>query len=88
MELYCVFVRNPTSKGQRAISDDPHNDETVPVPRHDVEAVMVAIGRRTNFASLNELEGDLRLDLQGVDLGGISVRSVNWSGLDLRGSNL
>lgn len=49
---------------------------------------MVAIGRRTNFASLNELEGGLRLDLHGVDLGGISVRSVNWSGLDLRGPNL
>ena len=90
MGLLGAFVRNPTGKERGANPQyfDDDLEETVPVTREDVEAVMNAIGRRSEVELQYELAVNFRLDLHGADLGGISVENLNWYRAILRRANL
>ena len=88
MELLCAFVRNPTGKERDAALVFIDDDETAPIPREDVVAAMVAIGRRTESGLQTELSANFRLDLHGADIGGISVENMNWCRSNLRRANL
>ena len=87
MELFCAFVRNPTGKELDVAPVDIDDDETVPIPREDVVAVMIAIGKRSEAELQYELAVNFRLDLHGADLGGVSVENLNWSRAILRRAN-
>ena len=85
MELLCAFVRQPTKDRnlkRRQMDDEKKDDETLLSVREDVQAVMAAIGslRKTG----KELEkDDFKLDLQGA-----SLRSGDFSGMNLSGARL
>ena len=79
LNLLCAFARNPTK------------DETVYMQenlREDVQAIMNAIGRRTETGLRYELAVNFRLDLHKADLGGAILQGVNLSGAVLEISNL
>ena len=85
MELLCAFVRLPTEDKnlkQRQMEDENKNDKALLSVREDVRAVMAAIGslRKTG----KELEkDDFKLDLQRA-----SLRSGDFSGMNLSGAAL
>ena len=72
MKLFCAFVRNP--KADVGMADDPK----APV-REDVQAVMDAIGTRSEHHLQIEQKAKYRLNLRKVNL-----RHVSLTGADLR----
>ena len=89
MKLFCSFVRNPTKD---------ENDEDIVVRvrpqfmvsslREDVQAVLTAIGNRSEEGLGIEEMWQFRLDLHGANLIGAYLPKANLAGADLSGANL
>ena len=79
MRLLCAFVRLP-SKDQ-SIEPGPAAIEpgTLLGIRHDVDAIMQAIGSRSNQQIALEREADFRLDLRGAELTGAQLLDADLS---------
>ena len=70
MKLFCAFVRNPTA--DQTIPADPNAKV-----REDVQAVMNAIGTRSEHHIYLEEKVKYQLDLSGVKLRGANLSFVN-----------
>ncbi len=80
MELFCAFVRHPTS--------DPAFSSLTGMLREDVQAVMTAIGSRSELGLEYEKVADFHLQLLGAVLDYADLREANLAGADLRGASL
>ena len=81
MRLFCAFARHPTA--DIGMSDDPK----VPV-REDVQAVMDAIGTRSERHLQIEQKAKYRLNLRKVNLRHVSLTGANLRRADFSGSIL
>ena len=81
MELFCAFVRNPIGQ-QGEVSVDVRDDGDPPL-REDVQAVISAIGERSDIGKELERERNFELDLHGAHL-----TRVNIDRADLQYANL
>ena len=88
MKLFCSFVRNPT--GQLAIDADLDGEEMGRNTelRADVQAVMTAIGGRSDVGRALEKGEDFTLDLRGAYLSYAQLSGANLSSADLSCANL
>ena len=80
MELFCIFVRHPTT--------DPRFASLSNVLREDVQAVMTAIGSRSEIGLEYERAANFHLQLLGAALDYADLREANLAGGDLRGASL
>ena len=81
MQLFCAFVRNPTGKAEAPISRRDESGKPVHGLQEDVQAVMRAIGSRTDMGvALEKASGGFRLDLENANL---DLRNVNLRHGDL-----
>ena len=91
MELFCAFVRNPTSS---EVSQDRRNTQTRPPqavsqPREDVQVVLTAIGDRSEVGLYFEKAiQSFRLELHHGDLSGAQLPGANLAQANLGGANL
>lgn len=93
MQLFCAFVRHPTrQEGPQAGHQDVENESDAGEEetdqsrdlREDVEAVMNAMGARSDTGLALEASKDFRLDLRGSNLSwGMLVDGTNLSNADL-----
>ena len=81
MRLFCAFVRNP--KADIGMADDPK----APV-REDVQAVMDAIGTRSEHHLQIEQKAKYRLNLCKINLRHVSLTGANLRRADFSGSIL
>ena len=88
MQLFCAYVRNPT--GQASIQVLRYEDgKPVYGPREDVQAVMYAIGSRTNAdIALERAAENFQLDLRNVTLYHSHLSNLNLSYANLESANL
>ncbi len=88
MQLLCAYVRNPT--GQASIQVLRYEDgKPVYGPREDVQAVMYAIGNRSDAdMALERAAENFRLDLRNVPLYHSHLSNLNLSYADLESANL
>ena len=88
MQLFCAYVRNPTGQ---APSQVLRYEDGKPVygPREDVQAVMYAIGSRSDAdIALERAAENFRLDLRNVLLYHSHLSNLNLSGARLDEANL
>ena len=83
MRLLCAFVRHPTKDDGGAAKPD-EKDRL----REDVQAVMTAIGTRSETGLVLEKKAGFMLDLHGADLAGVSLFEANLSGAYLVNADL
>ena len=91
MRLFCAFVRHPpaSERNQDAQAGEEELSDATPSLREDVQAVMGAIGGRSQAGLDCENENKkFRLDLFGVNLRGARLDESNFSGANLRGADL
>ena len=98
MQLFCAFVRHPTRlEGAEAGRQDVENetdarDEEADQPpdlREDVEAVINAIGARSETGLALEARNNFRLDLRGSNLSwGSLIDEANLSNAELTRADL
>ena len=88
MWLFCAYVRNPT--GQASIRVLRYEDgKPVYGPREDVQAVMYAIGNRSDAdMALERAAKNFRLDLRNVSLYHSHLSNLNLSYSNLESANL
>ena len=79
IRLFCAFVRHPTK-------DD--GEENPMRLREDVQAIMTAIGSRSETGLDYEKTEDFRLELAVTNLSGARLNGANLSGAHLSGVNL
>ncbi len=88
MQLLCAFVRNPTDEP----SMQAHSVLVSPQPtkrlRDDVQAVMEALGSRSEEGIAIEYEVEYCLDLRGADLSYLMVLDANLSKALFQNANL
>ena len=80
MEMFCVFARQPTT--------DPAFSSLTGMLREDVQAVMTAIGSRSEVGLEYESAANFHLQLLGAALDYADLREANLAGADLRGASL
>lgn len=80
MSLLCAFVRNPTVVGKEHLDKNQI--------RKDVQAIMTAVGKRTETQNKIEEKEGYRLDLSGANLAGADLFGANLSGAFLHGASL
>jgi hypothetical protein len=95
MRLFCAFVRRPTadkSDGDRetakpgsAKEPDAEGKQRI---REDVQAVMEAIGSRSEKGMALEKKETFTIDLRGASLRGANLESANFSGTLFGGVDL
>ena len=97
MRLFCAFARHPTRRMQ---SEAPVQDEMAartsdPTPfdepeeiREDVQAVIQAIGYRSDEAMVLEKHSQFKLDLRGADIRNAQLTKANLAGADFTKANL
>ena len=83
MRLLCAFVRHPTKDDGGAAKPD-EKDRL----REDVQAVMTAIGTRSEAGIALEKKANLPLDLHGADLSGAWLADADLSGAWLASADL
>lgn len=86
MRLFCAFIRNPTGN-----ENDPtpafipiEDDQIVPSPREDVQAVVSAIGSRSKQGKAIEKYYGYTLDLRNAVLAFMELNGADLNGANLR----
>ena len=89
MQLFCAYVRNPTGELEGPVSDYDDDGEPIPGLHEDIEAVMQAIGKRTEAGIvLERADENFRLYLPNANLQGGVLEELNLSGAFLHRANL
>ena len=92
MNLLCAFVRHPTEKTsespRRTMGQPIIPDDEAPRVRDDVQAVMTAIGSRSDAQIKIEEKEGYRMDLTSASLAGVDLRKASLAGVDLHGAIL
>ena len=88
MRLFCAFARNPTGKADDTVLGYFQDGRPVPGIREDVQAVMDAIGSRTDADIALERDDNYTLGLQNAKLQHVHLASLNLSGVNLAGADL
>ena len=89
MQLFCAFVRNPTGEAEGPVSGYGEDGEPILSLREDVQAVMYAIGRRSDAGIvLERAERNFRLDLRKANLHSARLLNSNLSHAALDNANL
>ena len=91
IKLFCAFVRNLT--GSEGVPGKPYAEvkppSTPPSLREDVQAVLTAIGGRSEAGvACEKATKNFHLELHGADLGGANLHRANLAGANLGGVNL
>lgn len=81
MEVLTTYVRQHTLRK----TDKESNEEDIPVPEPDVQAILTVLGRRSVYHKDVEYGP---IDLHNVDLRGADLTNTNLAGANLRGANL
>ena len=72
MRLFCAFVRNPTEDSEEKAEQVGQSDpEAIPTLRADIQAVMEAIGYRSEESIVLEKKDGFRLNLGEANLSGL-----------------
>ena len=89
MQLFCAFVRDPIGEVEIPVLRYEDDGEPVYGLREDVQAVMHAIGRRSDAGIALEIaDRSFRLDLRNANLKGGVFEDVNFSYTVLSDANL
>ena len=80
MRLFCAFVRKPPFEDK-----EPSNSGEL---RPDVQAVIFAIGKRSDAGQQLEAEAKLELDLRGAHLDNADMGNLNFAGVNLLEAHL
>ena len=86
MRLFCAFARHPTEDKEYA--SQLYSSNKFPKTREDVENIVQAVGKRSEFVI--ELEGkeNFRVDFWGVELPGTFLSGMNFTGVRFVRANL
>ena len=94
MRLFCAFARHPTKQIELNIpvemtsrNSDPLLPESERI-REDVQAVMEAIGYRSNEAIVLEKQSQFQLNLRGADIRYARLDRANLAGADFTNADL
>ncbi len=94
IELFCAFIRNPTDQEATIYWRVFELDQLESLAREyqgnreDVQAIMSAIGKRSEAGKALEAQANYRLNLRGADLRRINIEGADLSRAILTGANL
>ncbi len=89
MELFCAFVRNPAGESENRVLWHYDGHGLAPSLREDVQAVMSAIGSRSEAGiDIEKATKSFKLNLRKAALQGIQLTEANLSGALLAGADL
>ena len=91
VRLFCAFARNPTDKEEDEdwrYAEKAFPGRNPPTLREDVQAVIAALGSRSEIGRSLEEAQRLRLDFHGASLQGADLRRGTFDGANFHYANL
>ena len=86
MRLFCAFARHPTE--DREYVSQLYPSSKFPKTREDVENIVQAVGKRSEFEIELESKENFRVDFWGVELPGTFLSEMNFTGVSFVRANL